>query len=179
MTKTRQHLGMALKGTSCSVPIPGLANSEEKWMWDDRATHAQGLPFHHAASFVMSLAFLLVSLNLCGQEAGFGPAISVLRDLPDAKPRPLPTKNRIDQTPEEAMRNSRGCIECHKGIDTLSMHASTNGVLCCTACHGGSANPPLTQRKTPVTPRNPLFLQSSAKPSEAHVFLNPESAPFI
>ena len=77
------------------------------------------------------------------------------------------------------MQNSRGCLECHKGIDTLSMHASTNVVLGCTDCHGGSATPGLTQRKAHVAPRNPLFWQTSANPSDADVLLNQESAEFI
>jgi len=122
---------------------------------------------------------LLACLNLCAQQAGLGPPISVPGDLPHANPGPLPPRNQIDQTPEEAMRKSRGCLECHKGIDTLSMHASTNVVLGCTDCHGGSATPGLTQRKAHVAPSNPLFWQTSANPSDADVLLNQESAEFI
>src|SRR6266566_546088 len=122
---------------------------------------------------------ILSALALCAQDAGFGPAISVSHDLSEARPGSLPARNRIDQTPEDAMRNSRGCLECHKGIDTLSMHASTNVVLGCTDCHGGSATPGLTQHKAHVAPRNPLFWQTSANPSDADVLLNQESAEFI
>src|SRR5439155_25445901 len=82
------------------------------------------------------LAFLLVCVRLCAQDAGFGPPISVPHDLTEAKARPLPAKNWFDQAPEDAMRNSRGCLECHTGIDTLSKHASTDVVLGCTQCHG-------------------------------------------
>src|SRR6266576_6634443 len=93
------------------------------------------------------LSLTLNFLNVSAQVAGFGPPISVSHDLSEARPGSLQARNRIDQTPEDAMRNSRGCLECNKGIDTLSMHASTNVVLGCTDCHGGSATPGLTQRK--------------------------------
>src|SRR6266566_6691393 len=122
---------------------------------------------------------ILSALALCAQDAGFGPPISAPRDLPMAGPGTLPVRNLIDQTPEEAMRKSRGCLECHKGIDTLSMHASPNVVLGCTDCHGGLPTPGLTQHKAHVEPRNPIFWQSSANPSDADVLLNQESAEFI
>src|SRR5580692_2087401 len=59
---------------------------------------------------------LLLTLTVArAQDAGFGPQISVSRDLPptaEVKPH-----NLIDQTWAEARVKSAGCLECHKGID--------------------------------------------------------------
>src|SRR5437764_12039468 len=71
-------------------------------------------------------------------DVGFGPPISVPRDLPQSTSRQLPKPNLIDQTHEDAMRKSRGCVECHKGLENPSMHVSQNVVLGCTDCHGGN-----------------------------------------
>jgi hypothetical protein len=130
----------------------------------------------HSCSAVL---ILLSGLVVASGQEGFGPDISVPHDFPNSKDGTLPARNWIDQTWDEAMRKSRGCLECHKGIDTLSMHASTNVVLGCTDCHGGSATPGLTQRKAHVAPRNPVFWQTSANPGDADVLLNQESAEFI
>ena len=120
----------------------------------------------------------LLSISLAqAQDDGFGPPISVERALtvvPQSKPR-----NWIDQTKEEALAKSIGCLECHNGTDTHSMHVSTNVVLGCTDCHGGNPTPGLTQRKAHVEPRNPLFWESSANPNESSVLLNHESPEFI
>src|SRR5437016_330157 len=40
------------------------------------------------------LALILNSLHVCAQEAGFGPAISVPHDLPEARLGSLPPRNR-------------------------------------------------------------------------------------
>lgn len=106
----------------------------------------------------------------------FGPSLSVPRQLPPAQAQ-RPARNRIDQTAEEAMAKSRGCLECHKGIE--DMHRSPAVVLGCTDCHGGDPTPGLTQRKAHVAPRNPVFWESSANPSDSNVLLNHESLEFI
>ena len=51
--------------------------------------------------------------------------------------RPVQSAGLFGETPEEAMRRSIGCIDCHKGIE--DMH---NGVinLGCIDCHGGDAH---------------------------------------
>jgi hypothetical protein len=87
--------------------------------------------------------------------------------------------NRIDQTHAEALAKSTGCLECHKGTDTYSMHTSPNVILGCTDCHGGNPTPGLTERKAHVAPRNPIFWESSANPNDSSVLLNHESAEFI
>ncbi len=68
-------------------------------------------------------------------------------------------------------------MECHSGIE--EMHASPYVILACVDCHGGDPTPGLTMRKAHVAPRNPVFWQSSAKPSDSSVLLNHESPEFI
>jgi hypothetical protein len=109
----------------------------------------------------------------------FGPSIAVPRTarsseaaLPAARPA-----NWVDQSPADARRKSAGCMECHSGIE--EMHSSPYVVLGCTDCHGGDPTPGLTMRKAHVAPRNPVFWQSSAKPSDSSVLLNHESPEFI
>ena len=122
------------------------------------------------------ISFLGLSAALATDD-GFGPQISVPRDLPHiGEPKP---RNLIDQTRSEAHAKSAGCLECHKGIDEHTMHRSPNVVLGCTDCHGGNPTPGLTQRKAHVEPRNPIFWQSSANPNDSSVLLNHESAEFI
>jgi hypothetical protein len=105
--------------------------------------------------------------------AGSGPEISVPKDSPRTNAHALPKPNWIDQSADDVLRKSRGCIECHAGIEP--MHTSPNVMLGCTDCHGGNATPGLTQRKAHVEPRNPVFWQSSANPNDSSVLLNHES----
>lgn len=137
-----------------------------------------------AALIAALLAFALPNRNLLAADAdvivsivGDGPKISVPKDLPRDAAHQLPARNRIDQTPAEAALKSRGCLECHAGVEP--MHASPNVILGCTDCHGGSAVPGLTQPKAHVQPRNPLFWLSSANPNDSSVLLNHESPEFI
>ncbi len=134
------------------------------------------------------LAALAGALAFAGESRGAetvladifsGPPIAVPRDArstDSAPPAPKPS-NWIDQTREEAHRKSAGCIECHQG--TEEMHASPHVVLGCIDCHGGDPTPGLTMRKAHVAPRNPVFWESSAKPSDSSVLLNHESPEFI
>ncbi len=103
------------------------------------------------AHCVLCVLWALSGFSVWADDAGFGPPISVPRDLPQTAHR-LPARNLIDQTREEAARKSAGCLECHKGIEDPSMHASPNVVLGCTDCHGGNPTPGLTQRKAHVQP---------------------------
>jgi len=81
------------------------------------------------------------------------------RHLRSKRP-PVPTllkeRNWIDQTREEAMTKSRGCLECHQAMTRIQCMLirkiqrvdSRNVVLGCTDCHGGNPTPGLTQKKS-------------------------------
>lgn len=131
---------------------------------------ALGAPLHADDSARAVLAAYL---------AASGPEISVPKDLPPDPAHRLPPRNWIDQTPEEVARKSRGCLECHAGTDSHSMHASPAVQLGCTDCHGGNPTPGLMMRQAHVAPRNPVFWESSANPSDSNVLLNHESPEFI
>jgi len=128
-----------------------------------------------------------LALCSCLAAAGTGPPMGMLFGpptsvSPDARsstePLPPPTPSSwVDQSREDAHRKSAGCIECHTG--TEEMHASPHVILGCTDCHGGDPTSGLTMRKAHVTPRNPVFWESSAKPSDSSVLLNHESPEFI
>ena len=124
-----------------------------------------------AASAFLSL-FLAASAfaqdHADARAPGSGPALSVPKDLPRDAAHTLPPRNWIDQTQAEADLKSRGCLECHAGSEP--MHSSKNVVLGCIDCHGGNATPALTQAKAHVTPRNPLFWQSSANPNDSKTY---------
>ncbi len=122
------------------------------------------------------LLFLAAYPMLAAKDAGYGPAISVPRDLPAASKKVF-KRSLVDQTKAEAHKKSVGCLECHQGSE--DMHASPNVVLGCTDCHGGNPIVGLTQQKAHVLPKNPLFFQSSANPSDSSILLNHESPEFI
>ncbi len=128
-------------------------------------------------------AFLLITLWLGGmaalmaQQDGSGPAISVPKSSSQIPWPNFPAPNRIDQSQAEADRKSRGCLECHSGVE--SMHASPNVVLGCVDCHGGNPTPGLTQTQAHVAPRYPAFWLSAANPNDSSVLLNHESPEFI
>ena len=129
---------------------------------------------------VAGLAFaglLSAQLALFAQSDGSGPEISVPKNPPPGAAHALPRPNWIDQSPVDADKKSRGCLECHAGVEP--MHASKNVVLGCTDCHGGNPAPGLKQTQAHVAPRNPVFWESSANPNDSLVLLNHESAEFI
>ncbi|MDB6025778.1 MAG: hypothetical protein JWM68_2001 [Verrucomicrobiales bacterium] len=121
--------------------------------------------------------FLLTAMAGQGKDAGFGPSISVPHEAAKPASEKIKSHSLIDQTPQEAMKKSLGCLECHAGSE--DMHASPNVVLGCTDCHGGNPIPGLTQRLAHVLPENPLFFQSSANPADSSVLLNHESPEFV
>jgi hypothetical protein len=121
--------------------------------------------------------WLAADLSLLAQSDGSGPEISVPKNLPVDAAHTLPKSNWIDQSQADADKKSRGCLECHAGVEP--MHASKSVVLGCTDCHGGNATPGLMQKQAHVAPRNPVFWESSANPNDSSVLLNHESAEFI
>jgi len=133
-------------------------------------------PMIRRVALVLALARCADSLGADTNGAGYGPAISVARPVsPVTAPKP---HNLMDQTREEALKKSRGCLQCHQGIE--EMHASPNVVLGCVDCHGGNATPDLLDlRKAHVLPRHPEFWNSAANPNDSSVLLNHESIDFI
>ena len=89
------------------------------------------------------------------------------KSLPPDAAHALPKPNWIDQSQADADKKSRGCLECHIGVEP--MHASKNVVLGCTDCHGGNATPGLKQTQAHIAPRNPVFWESSANPNDSSV----------
>jgi hypothetical protein len=89
-------------------------------------------------------------------------------------------------TPEEALRRSVGCLDCHQGVEDMHNGAVRLG---CTDCHGGNAgirpsgNSPLAdeaaKKQAHVQPRFPQFWKGSANPERSYTALNREDPAFI
>lgn len=154
--------------TSPAVP-PGAARKA-------RATRCVGAGARWAGLF-LCVAGILSTSQADEASSGLGPAISVPHEERPASSVNLPPRNRIDQTKHDASMKSRGCVECHQGVE--SMHASPNVILGCVDCHGGNPAPGLKQRDAHVLPRLPVFWQSSANPNDSTTLLNHESPEFI
>lgn len=102
--------------------------------------------------------------------------------------RPVQAAGLFGESPEEAMRRSVGCIDCHKGIE--DMH---NGVinLGCIDCHGGDANARAqgmqkgsagyedAKKAAHVKPRFPDRWKTSANPERPYTLTLEESPEFI
>lgn len=129
-------------------------------------------------AWLMAAVPALTTLAANPDPRGYGPTLSVPIDLP-VPSRQLPEPNWIDQSREAAHLKSRGCIECHKGTDTHTMHQSPNVVLGCTDCHGGNPSPGLTLRKAHVEPLHPELWPTSANPNASNILLNHESPEYI
>ncbi len=139
------------------------------------------LSHHRYLTAVLAICAALAVIN--AQEspqalpAGlFGPptAVSGSERKPDVA---IPKPNLIDQSAATVLAKSRGCIECHENAH--DPHGSPHVRLSCTDCHGGNSMPGLTMRQAHPQPRNPVFFESSANPSDSTVLLNHESAEFI
>ncbi len=44
------------------------------------------------------------------------------------------------ETPEQAQRQSAGCVSCHTATDSASMHPDSPVIIGCADCHGGDPN---------------------------------------
>lgn len=82
----------------------------------------------------------------------------------------------LRQTQEDADRKSRGCLVCHKGIE--SMHKSETVKLGCTDCHLGDASA-TTVASAHVKPKFPGRWKASANPVRSYTLLNEEQPEFI
>ncbi len=115
--------------------------------------------------------------------SGMGPHLSVPDDLHTFSRAGLPARNWIDQTQTEADAKSRGCLECHHGVEP--MHKSAFVVLGCTDCHGGDASKgakdTVTDGAIPghVRPLFPEYWRTAANPAESSTIFNHESPEFV
>lgn len=88
----------------------------------------------------------------------------------------IPEWSLMNQTDEQAMAKSKGCLRCHNGIE--KMHASGKVRLGCVDCHGGDPEAH-TKECAHVLPRYPEKWPTSATPQETYALLNQESAEWV
>jgi hypothetical protein len=84
--------------------------------------------------------------------------------------------NLAQQTDEEALAKSAGCLSCHNGIEP--MHESKNVRLGCVDCHGGNACA-TTKDAAHAHPRFPERWPSSANPPKTYALLNNENPEWV
>ncbi|HUP97991.1 MAG TPA: hypothetical protein VM073_08620, partial [Usitatibacter sp.] len=82
----------------------------------------------------------------------------------------------VQQTAEQALAKSHGCVQCHKNAHDPHYRESFH--LGCTDCHCGDAHA-RTKEAAQVHPRFPDAWKSSANPVRSYALLNHESPEFI
>ena len=141
------------------------------------------------AGLAILLTPLLLLTPLGSQEAHASAASKpVERDYRMAPAAPA------RQSAAEAAAKSAGCIGCHTGTDTKTMHASPAVQLGCTDCHGGQADVRAPEgaargdaryvaamEAAHVLPRYPdaWHYPSSANPERTYTLLNREAREFV
>jgi hypothetical protein len=80
--------------------------------------------------------------------------------------------------PKGGAGDSRSCIGCHKGIESMHGDGDTEVGVTCVGCHGGHGDAS-DRAKAHVPPRNKKVFTSSANPVEGYTILNHESEEFI
>lgn len=100
-----------------------------------------------------------------------------------------PIGPRIEE--KDAKAASIGCMDCHSGIDSTSMHNNPAVIIGCTHCHGGDAsvragkfikddkNYVAAKLKAHVAPKYPENWPSSRNPERSYANLLKEPAEFI
>jgi hypothetical protein len=95
-------------------------------------------------------------------------------------PFPMPAElidvKLMEQTYEQKMAKSGGCIVCHLG--SHDPHYKETVRLGCTDCHGGDATAPTKELAHPKA-RYPQFWAGSANPVRSYTLLNHESPEYI
>ncbi|TYK66319.1 hypothetical protein CWS31_006765 [Colwellia echini] len=99
-----------------------------------------------------------------------------------------------NQTPEQALQKSTGCLTCHTDTDSMTMHESPGVILGCTDCHGGNSAviKPFDAKKDDaiytesfnkahVLPSYPADwnFPASANPQNSYTLLNRESPEYV
>ncbi|HZF96250.1 MAG TPA: hypothetical protein VEZ20_15410 [Allosphingosinicella sp.] len=134
----------------------------------------------------------LVAAAAVGTSAGASEKEkAVARDYSLVRAAPAPRT----QDPAAAEAQSAGCVSCHTGSDSHTMHRTPAVVLGCVDCHGGNpritapagrhaANDPAyvaARDRAHVLPRYPgaWHFPSSANPRQSYTLLNIESPEFV
>jgi hypothetical protein len=82
----------------------------------------------------------------------------------------------MQQTDDDAMQKSWGCLQCHHQVH--DMHALPTVKLGCVDCHGGNAD--CTEKKgAHVPPRYPELWPTAGNPVRTYTLLNKESPEFV
>src|SRR5271170_1459698 len=106
---------------------------------------------------VSLLAFVVAGISLACYKTSFRPSIAHAAEAPPQAVSQIPR----GETPEEAQRQSAGCVSCHTATDSASMHAESVVVIGCADCHGG--DPTVMAAGVPKTAE---YIQATRK---AHV----------
>ncbi|MDZ7345099.1 MAG: NapC/NirT family cytochrome c [candidate division KSB1 bacterium] len=77
-----------------------------------------------------------------------------------------------------APNDSRGCLQCHRGIESMHSDGDHEIGITCVDCHGGNGAA-TTKERAHVQPRLTEVFQSSANPKHSYAALNHESPDFI
>jgi len=142
-----------------------------------RATRAAGRR-SAVASLIAALALAAAGAAIAETPAPFDAAAAAARNLA-----------LMQQSPAEALAKSRGCLDCHRGIE--KMHRATSVKLGCTDCHGGDATAGAAgapagsapydeaKKRAHVAPRFPAAWPSAANPPRSYTRLLRESPEFV
>jgi len=106
-----------------------------------------------------------------------------------AEEKVTPIGPKIEESEAKAM--SEGCLDCHQGIETTSMHNNPGVIIGCAHCHGGDSTVRARQltpwskeytslkEKAHVQPKHPENWPSSRNPESSYTNLLKEPAEFI
>jgi hypothetical protein len=96
------------------------------------------------------------------------------------------------ETDEEVVQKSRGCIGCHTATDSATMHETATVRLGCTDCHGGDSATVVpsgaspgegvyedVKRRAHVLPAHPERWPTSRNPERSYAILEQEPAAFV
>jgi hypothetical protein len=135
------------------------------------------------------LQLIMIVVLLCGSNVGVR-ALENPQELTYTFSPPAPAH----QTQAEADAKSAGCVSCHTGTDTASMHVGGGAIIGCTDCHGGNTHVRKPAASQPADPHyrealdqahvKPLYPQAwnypnSASPRGSYALMNVESSEFI
>src|SRR3984957_11760599 len=136
-------------------------------------------PSSRGTLLVLSVAALSFLLVLYADSSS---KVHAKQDAPPAR----------GQSPEQAARQSSGCISCHTSTDEPTMHPPRTVLLGCTDCHGGNSSVSVVsgakanstqynaaKEKAHIQPRDPGFKDRSALPERTYTRWLKESPEFI